>query len=867
MNRAVRRARLAAWLFVCATACGEAQAASETKSLAGPQDRVASLSRLVETELKLSVSKPASIAAPEGRRRDINPYNRDVAMTAPLAYNRRILGEVPVMLTKDDRLLADSEGFRALISPLLTEAARLELAQVLAGKSEFEPGALKPAGIEVEYDPAQLSLQVVRIEAFKRLPEDLFRGGRAEAPEQAPEAFSAYLNGDLAVDRRKSVGKVETPSIFLNGAVRYRNLVFESDITGQEDNSTGDYRIDRRYARLVYDEPEDYRRWYLGDLDPEIRGSQGYVELGGLGVARQKRRFEAFRSNVLGGSRLLVLDDTAIVRVSRNGVFVREFRLDPGQYDLRNVPLDTGSNDVQVEIQERSGRRQQFNYSAYLDAIDLEPGDYEYGAYLGFRNVGAFGSPRYDSGDAAFTGYWRKAFLNRPSLGLGFQASSEVQTLTGQSQFILAKGSRLQVDGSASHSDQAGSGFALAVGFDHSVDSGDKGANWTLVAEYISENFAMLGSERGGNQTSLSISAGYSRRFSADWSATLSGAYHKSRAQDFNDSYSVSASTSYRISPQWSGQLGVEYRELGSPSLFGRKADGFGVNAALIWTPRYNQRGEARYDSARNSGSLRFQQSSENRVGSFGYGLNTFFDDGPGSISGQVDYTANRFDVSLSHTLLGSSFSRLTDEEVTTLRVGSAIAFAGGHVAIGRRINDSFAVVFPHESLRAGGVIVGQNLEGGRYTARSGALGPALSNQLTAYVNQSVRYDARQAPPGYDVGDGVMRVRPSYRSGYAIQVGSAAFVSALGHLVGVDGKPIALASGRVRSLDDPKAAPEPFFTNSAGRFAIQGLEPGKRYRVELFDGPSRGFEFMPPKDSTGLVDLKVVTAPQFAQDR
>ncbi len=200
-------------------------------------------------------------------------------------------------------------------------------------------------------------------------------------------------------------------------------------------------------------------------------------------------------------------------------------------------------------------------------------------------------------------------------------------------------------------------------------------------------------------------------------------------------------------------------------------------------------------------------------------------------------------------------------EQVTSLRVGSSIATTGGRWAIGRNISDSFAIVYPHESLRGSPVIVGESLEGGRYTARSGAFGPALSNTLASYVNQSVRYDAMNAPAGYDVGDGVLRVRPTYRSGYAIEVGSAAFVSALGRIHGNGGKPLALVSGRVRSLDDPDATTELFFTNSVGRFAVQKLEPGKRYRVELFTSPAQGFEFTVPADSDGLLDLATVVVP------
>ncbi|MFZ4164786.1 hypothetical protein [Brevundimonas sp. NPDC058933] len=806
----------------------------------------------------------APVEATPQTRPNINPYDRDIAMTVPLNFNRRVLGEMPVLLTRDDRFIVESVGFRALIDPLLTPEAQEELRSRLAGVESFAPEEINATGISLDYDPDQLAVLVLRIDPTKRSVESLFQGGRADEPGEKAEDFSAYLNTNLSVSRRQSSGDVTAPSVFLNGAVRYKNLVFESDFQGREDQFSGDYEIERRYARFVFDQPAEYRRWYLGDLNVETRGRQGFAEMGGVGVTRQKQRFDSFRNNVLAGGRQLVLQESSTVRVLRNGIFIREFRLDPGQYDLSNLPLDAGSNDVQLEIQNESGRRETVSYSAYLDSIELEPGDYEYGAYLGVTNGGTFGSPDYSDGSLAFSGFWRKAFVNKPAVGLGLQASETVQNVTGQTQFILRNGARLQLDASASNGDNGG-GYAYALSYDHFVDLGETYDSWTVVADYTSEEYATLGNEFGSNPTSWVFTGAYSHQFTEDWTATLSTSYRMGRGSN-DDAYVVNAVSSYRFSPQWSVQVGAEWVDFGDNFAAGN-ANGAGVTFALVWQPRYDRRGEARYSSARNSGSVRFQQSTENRVGSFGYSVASTYDDGPGTLSGQVDYIANRFDASLTHSTFGPSFSSVTDEQITSLRVGTSISTAGGKVAIGRNIYDSFAILYPHQSLEDRPVIVGESFERGNYTSRSGALGPAVSNSLTSYVDQSVRYDVLGVPAGYDIGEGVRRVRPGYKSGYAIQVGSEAFVSALGRLVGNAAKPAALISGRVRLADDPAAEPELFFTNSAGRFAIQKLVPGKTYRVELFTSPGAGFEFTVPLDNEGLLDLKTATVPVDITDQ
>ena len=83
----------------------------------------------------------------------------------------------------------------------------------------------------------------------------------------------------------------------------------------------------------------------------------------------------------------------------------------------------------------------------------------------------------------------------------------------------------------------------------------------------------------------------------------------------------------------------------------------------------------------------------------------------------------------------------------------------------------------------------------------------------------------------------------------------------MGRVVGNLDRPVALMSGRVRPVDDPSAEPELFFTNSVGRFAIQNLQPGKRYRVEMFSTPAMGFEFVVPEDNEGLLDLQIIRVP------
>ncbi len=804
----------------------------------------------------------AGAASPASPRPDINPYNRDINITAPLTFNRRPLGEVAVTLTRDDRFIVDSADFLKLISPLLTDRAAADLAGILAGRTGFEGGELADQGVSLDYDPTALSLLVVRIAPELREVEVLFERGGAEAPGLAPLPFSAYLNTAASWSYRHSTGVGPAPSLFLNGASRWRKLAVEAAVEGREALGSGEYEWLRRYVRLVYDQPETFRRWSLGDLDPEFRGLQGYADIGGVGVTRQRRRFDPYRPSVFRQDRQLLLQSESTVRILRNGALVRELRLDAGQYDLSNLPVQTGSNDLEVQVIDGSGASRSYRYSAYIDSIDLDPGEYEYGAYLGVAGRPSFGQPDYSDGDLAFTGYWRKAFIDRPAVGLGLQASERVQMANAQTQFILKNGSRLNLQAGASHSQSAGSGYSVIAAYDFYIDRPTTSDFFSVQLEHVSKRFATLSDPDALNPVAWQVYGQYSRVFSDRLYGSFGLAYSKSRdTAGLGDSFRSDLTANYAINRRWSAQAGVNYLKFEGGSDTRRDREGWGFTFGLTWRPSNDVRGDARYDSTLNSATASLYKIPENLAGSIGYSAVASYDDGPASLTGAVDYVGNRFNASISHAGYGEDFGSISDQQVTSASVSTALAYAGGKFAVGRRVSDSFAILYGHPSLEGRPVIAGEVLRNGRYSAASGLLGPVLYPYLGSYVNDSVFYDVLDAPAGYDIGDGVYRVRPAYRSGYVFEIGSDAFVSAVGSVTGrgADGPaPLSLVGGRVSSLEDPEADPQPFFTNSVGRFAIQGLKPGGRYRVELFTDPRGGFDFTVPADNEGLYNLRVV---------
>src|SRR3546814_12506133 len=77
--------------------------------------------------------------------------------------------------------------------------------------------------------------------------------------------------------------------------------------------------------------------------------------MGGIGVLRQQRRFNAFRSAILQANPQLVLQLESTVRFMRNGSLYIELRLHPGRYDFSLLTPVAGRKAVVIIVNANRG--------------------------------------------------------------------------------------------------------------------------------------------------------------------------------------------------------------------------------------------------------------------------------------------------------------------------------------------------------------------------------------------------------------------------------------------------------------------------------------------------------------------------------
>lgn len=776
-----------------------------------------------------------------------------ITMAVPLVWSGQVLGDVLVQVDPAGAVAIESQSLRTELSRLLTDVGILRLDETIAGEPFVTPAELEAAGFEVSFDVGRLQLTVNAIDPTFR-PIEPLRGRRENAeqllPSIEPAGFSAYLNTSANLIYRDRGGLAA--DAFLFGAARYRGVVVEFDggLTQGEDD---DYRFYRRALRAIYDEPESFRRWSAGDLQLLNTGMLSTPFIGGVALEKSRRTFDPFAPTVNLGGRQIFLASPSTVEIIVNGASYQTLDLQPGTYSLEDLPIQIGSNDVQLVVRDAAGREQITRFDYFYDPIDLEAGEEEYTVAVGVIATELDLQPDY-SDDPAFIGNYRKALSDILIVGGGLQISGDLQVVAAEAQVVpqVIPGS-FDLHGAVSTGD--GTGFALRGGYRVSSGIGAEAKRFTATFNYESENFRTVGDLAGFRLENFSANASYSQALSERTSLVAGASYFLRSGGSDQSTFFVDVN--HRIKTNIRATFGVEY---GTGSIFGHN---FGVRAGIAILFGGRHRFDATYQSRRELARASLSRGSGNSVGSLGYSLNVQDSSGSTSADGVVDYIANRFEARASLGTSGTSLGGLTDDQTARLQIGTSFAFADGAFGIGRPIQDAFLLARPHETLEGTDVITGRTLRGDGYEASSGTFGAAVVNRLSSYNMQDVQYDIDTLEAGYDIGSGVARVDPPYRAGYDLVVGTDRFVSAVGFLR-IGGVPASLVAGVITSEDDEGFEPEPFFTNSAGRFGVIGLAPGRSYTIRLNES-GQAFTIQVPEDNTGLYRLETINLQNGAE--
>lgn len=794
------------------------------------------------------------------------PPKEAVPISVPLYLEQRQAGMAQMLI------MPDAAESYVLATPLLAllkdrvpeEKLKALEAIVAQGFIVLKDGV--KGGVELRFDEARIALVVaIPSESKKRRSlrarRDFDVANRIITP---PSAVSAYLNVFGAQDY---VNRGRSPQnegrqplrLSLDGALNLNGWVLETSGDYIENDARPWQRGD---TRLVHDLPDDGIRTALGDLSYPVEGFQSFQPMLGLTVARNFD-LQPYRVSEPTGRTSFFLNSPSRVDIYVNDRKVQTLQLSSGPYDMTDFPVVNGSNQVKLVITDATGRVEVKNLDIVSDANLLAAGLHKFAYNAGVISTTVNREKQYDSDRPVISAFHRYGLTDRFTLGGNLQASRD-QLMAGVDATVGGKWGVLRADLAGSRIENGNDGFAWQTQY-QIVDRGKIGndgrfrgtRNFTLLTSYRSEHFAPLGVLSPNNVSSYQLAARYSQQWSPTTSFGAGVGYKIGRGDQRND-WNYALSLNKRLSDGIHVNVSLQRRAIG----------GYGMFLSLGWTPRDSRHSvNGSHDSFNKTTRVDWAYAQEGRAQSLSASAGFVHARDHSGGSGSVTYYGERGEVTAGHNVVttfdDSGSSSNTTESRSELRFASALVYAGGHAALSRPVNNSFALFAPDPSIR--NYPIGINPRGRRseertYEATTGGWGPAVLPDLTPYLYHTVQVDASNLPPGFDAGEGIYTFYPTYRSGTFVRLGSDANVLLDGTLLYSDGTPVALQAGSINLVGQPEAAAETFFTNRAGRFRIEKLKPGQ-YVMQLYSIPGAPLSLAIPENAAGPVQAGILTLP------
>lgn len=784
----------------------------------------------------------------------VRTYN----LTLPLIFQGAYLGDVPVAASPDGNIAVNVDRFIGLLGERLAPEMTEQLTTNARGQQTVDIAAFSKVGITIAYDSATLELKVsipVERQGGQSLSAlDESREPRRSSETIAPAAFSTSLTMTLRQSYDWTSGSDNGfEPLRISGdlaANLFGDKGFYLFAQGEYDEAAAD-PFQRGNAVVMYDDTDEAIRYSLGDVTVSPAGFQSAPILGGLGFQRSFGELQPFRNIRPSGVYRFTLDRASTVDVVVNGTVIRTLRLDAGQFDLRDFPLFNGLNDVELYVVDEFGRRLIASFSQFTSARLLNPGIAEFGAVIGLPQdrIGT-SAIAYEKSNLAFSGYARYGLLTELTLGANLQFDSRQWLAGGEAGYASPIGN-FAVSAGFSNIDGLGAGRAVIVSYEASAKefAGLDNPQFNLEWEANTAQFASLGTTTPIEPVSHEIRGRMSAQLPDGFGIGLS-ASHASGRDISPDETRLGLSLSRRIA---AFDLTASAERTARD---GEEADNrLLLSVSIPLSGRDNVR--TFYDSANDQYAVDYNRYLRNELDDYGLRATLLRDNSRVTGTGEVAYNANRFGLLVQHDAISdSAFSRITSQR-SSYTLSTQFAFADGDVAMGRPVGQRFAILRAHDSLDGTRIGVAQSNGSSEREAETDFLGPALVAAGGAYQPQSIYLDLDSVPADYNVGTGQFDLYPGLASGYALSVGSSAFISVVGQVISDSGKPLALLGGEVRALDDPTFKPVLVFTNSAGKFFAEGLKPG-RYNMVL--GPSLDIvvPFEIGNDTRGVMDAGTI---------
>ncbi len=633
------------------------------------------------------------------------------------------------------------------------------------------------------FSAAEQSLAIeARPELFERQSANL---GALDAFEMAPSGTGGFLNYDLfAQYHRGGIGV--SGAIEVGAFTRYGVGTGTSTVHAGE----GRDRLVRLETGRTIDRPGSLSSIRIGDaIAPGGLGAPP-LRFGGLQYARNfatRPGYLTMPLPVLEGSAAV----PSVVDIYVNNALHGSQNVQPGPFELTNVPVQSGGGTVQILVRDLLGRQIVSEQAYDASSTLLRRGLHDFSYEIGFVRDG-FGRRSMDYGALIASTSHRYGLSDAVTLEGHAQLSRDVQSAgAGVNLALFGLGTLAR---SASFSRPGRGGGALVAG---GFEGRGAGLSFGLRAEYATAGFPFPGMTDDHRPPRLSAQA------FADL-PVLGGSIginltHRDRRGDAEDESLAGLFANVPLIDSATVQF------FARRAMAGESRTVFGAHVSLSLGGRRSASGYAEYrgggDFAHN---LSFQEDAPAGIGS-GYRAAT-------SMSGARRTTESVYTWNMAPASLGAHVSRAGGSTGIRLSARGSIGLIGDRAFASRLLGSSFAQV------QVGGHAGVRVYADNQLVGTTGEDGSIVVPSLRAFDRNMIRIEEGDLPLDVRISETERAVRPFARSGAIVRFDAPRERGVLMQVSLEDGSPLP-AGTLVRVV----GAPELHVVASGGALYIPSL--------------------------------------------
>lgn len=774
------------------------------------------------------------------------------AMVLRVRLNAEDKGDFFLARTTDDDFLVKADDLRAMgfREPVPGSAVSFEGEPHVSLKSM--PGVnyafqVKDLTLVITAEP-----QLLQIRKFSSLEQRR----RGTVPRESSGFFNyalEYANGSFADQTWNFAGEAgwrKDEYLFLTEAATREPLPSQRKLV-------------RLMSSVIRDDRDSLQRWVAGDFFTQARELTGSVNFGGFSLSKLyglNPYLVQFPTQSISGQAALPSD----LEIYMDGQRIRTERIKPGEFEVRDIVAYGGARSIQLVLRDAFGRVQTVDYSFYFSDRPLQRGLHEYSYNLGaFRRGYGLDSSRY--GPHGYSAFHRYGLTDSATVGIRIEGTTRLFNAGPSATLVLGPWGVLNL-AAAGSAIGGRHGAAASVGYNYHSKA------WSLNLSLRRDrgSYAVLGDpplvtnrkSEGTIVVGYNFPPGYGSLALSHSGLTVDDARKSSSATSLQP-FSVTALDKRRVTALSYNAPLVSGRASLTASLSHVKdtksRNEFFVGVTIFLDKNYSSKASVRRESGRHSDVLQLTKNQPIGEG-LGYLVTT---ERLSGTTGSATLLRSAAQYNAPAAILRAEYNMQRgqngqSESDRRLSVAGGVAYAGGEVALGRPIVDSFGIVKVGELPGVKVFVSSQEM------GKTNAQGKLFVPTLNSYYDNDISIAADTVPIEYQIVARIKKVSPSLRGGALIEFPVNRIQAFTGTLKFRDdpttsSRPVVY--GEISIVAEGKRAVSQ--TGRAGEFYLENLKPGTYAATAVFEGKTCSFGINIPRSDDTFVELPpIVCEPQ-----